>query len=131
MYFIEIGRALDVFEDDRRDDLVVEEGGAAIGDLMLQRDPQMLRHRLGRRDLAPVGEHRLLHPAQIMGVVDMAHEIDRVGADGDVMVVRAGGGGHGVDIIVNRVWRRSEEHTSELQSLMRISYAVFCLTKKK
>src|SRR3546814_9427530 len=30
------------------------------------------------------------------------------------------------DQIVNR----SEEHTSELQSLMRISYAVFCLTKK-
>src|SRR3546814_2820757 len=26
--------------------------------------------------------------------------------------------------------KRSEEHTSELQSLMRISYAVFCLTKK-
>src|SRR3546814_1831236 len=31
--------------------------------------------------------------------------------------------GHGLD--------RSEEHTSELQSLMRISYAVFCLKKKK
>src|SRR3546814_10902889 len=35
-----------------------------------------------------------------------------------------------------RTWRlpseiRSEEHTSELQSLMRISYAVFCLKKKK
>src|SRR3546814_3159270 len=27
-------------------------------------------------------------------------------------------------------WHRSEEHTSELQSLMRISYAVFCLKKK-
>src|SRR3546814_4401228 len=27
--------------------------------------------------------------------------------------------------------RRSEEHTSELQSLMRISYAVFCLKKKR
>src|SRR3546814_4464972 len=27
--------------------------------------------------------------------------------------------------------QRSEEHTSELQSLMRISYAVFCLKKKK
>src|SRR3546814_3223891 len=27
-------------------------------------------------------------------------------------------------------WARSEEHTSELQSLMRISYAVFCLKKK-
>src|SRR3546814_8683703 len=30
-----------------------------------------------------------------------------------------------------RVKVRSEEHTSELQSLMRISYAVFCLKKKK
>src|SRR3546814_9929854 len=29
------------------------------------------------------------------------------------------------------VAKRSEEHTSELQSLMRISYAVFCLKKKK
>src|SRR3546814_2690268 len=34
----------------------------------------------------------------------------------------------GVDIIAVG---RSEEHTSELQSLMRISYAVFCLKKKK
>src|SRR3546814_9564649 len=31
----------------------------------------------------------------------------------------------------DRQYRRSEEHTSELQSLMRISYAVFCLKKKK
>src|SRR3546814_16674872 len=30
-----------------------------------------------------------------------------------------------------RFFGRSEEHTSELQSLMRISYAVFCLKKKK
>src|SRR3546814_1421915 len=35
----------------------------------------------------------------------------------------------GLDIRFLR--RRSEEHTSELQSLMRISYAVFCLQKKK
>src|SRR3546814_4726479 len=34
------------------------------------------------------------------------------------------------DPFVWGVWR-SEEHTSELQSLMRISYAVFCLKKKK
>src|SRR3546814_9647966 len=32
------------------------------------------------------------------------------------------------DVVLER--RRSEEHTSELQSLMRISYAVFCLKKK-
>src|SRR3546814_9657378 len=31
----------------------------------------------------------------------------------------------------SRLHTRSEEHTSELQSLMRISYAVFCLKKKK
>src|SRR3546814_5462460 len=30
-------------------------------------------------------------------------------------------------VIVRADWRRSEEHTSELQSLMRISYAVLCL----
>src|SRR3546814_9830019 len=33
--------------------------------------------------------------------------------------------------IQQRAGARSEEHTSELQSLMRISYAVFCLKKKK
>src|SRR3546814_8920645 len=53
---------------------------------------------------------------------------------------------NGVSDVIREVWRRfhrdrrgnagiglirSEEHTSELQSLMRISYAVFCLKKKK
>src|SRR3546814_5903970 len=33
--------------------------------------------------------------------------------------------------VVGNITDRSEEHTSELQSLMRISYAVFCLKKKK
>src|SRR3546814_4945262 len=37
-------------------------------------------------------------------------------------------GGRGAAV---RTTERSEEHTSELQSLMRISYAVFCLKKKK
>src|SRR3546814_8931941 len=32
-------------------------------------------------------------------------------------------------LVTNRIEVRSEEHTSELQSLMRISYAVFCLKK--
>src|SRR3546814_6573756 len=35
------------------------------------------------------------------------------------------------DVQVSAFPKRSEEHTSELQSLMRISYAVFCLKKKK
>src|SRR3546814_1839062 len=37
----------------------------------------------------------------------------------------------GVDDAVRRVDQRSEEHMSELQSLMRTSYAVFCLQKKR
>src|SRR3546814_4905090 len=37
----------------------------------------------------------------------------------------------GVLVLLAAVGARSEEHTSELQSLMRISYAVFCLKKKK
>src|SRR3546814_7991847 len=39
--------------------------------------------------------------------------------------------GHDIDAgMVDAIIARSEEHTSELQSLMRISYAVFCLKKK-
>src|SRR3546814_1037213 len=37
---------------------------------------------------------------------------------------------YGTEILPRLRARRSEEHTSELQSLMRISYAVFCLKKK-
>src|SRR3546814_9539996 len=40
-------------------------------------------------------------------------------------------GAHGAVEGMSRQPSRSEEHTSELQSLMRISYAVFCLKKKK
>src|SRR3546814_10075411 len=40
--------------------------------------------------------------------------------------------GHGLRRLLGpQLQMRSEEHTSELQSLMRISYAVFCLKKKK
>src|SRR3546814_4233105 len=50
----------------------------------------------------------------------------------DGRVRRGGGAGdHHVPADARRLPSRSEEHTSELQSLMRISYAVFCLKKKK
>src|SRR3546814_8236451 len=42
-----------------------------------------------------------------------------------------GGGIMVLKMVERNVGSRSEEHTSELQSLMRISYAVFCLKKKK
>src|SRR3546814_2380862 len=49
-------------------------------------------------------------------------------ADGDSLTLRLTGSDEGR---FEAAKERSEEHTSELQSLMRISYAVFCLKKKK
>src|SRR3546814_2705412 len=52
----------------------------------------------------------------------------------DISVASVGATGHGGEAayVGYEMWirERSEEHTSELQSLMRISYAVFCLKKK-
>src|SRR3546814_1478087 len=50
-------------------------------------------------------------------------------ASDGVIVVSLGAEGGTID--AEFALSRSEEHTSELQSLMRISYAVFCLKKKK
>src|SRR3546814_2608376 len=51
---------------------------------------------------------------------DLAHPLSRQQRPAAQLMIGATGQG-----------LRSEEHTSELQSLMRISYAVFCLKKKK
>src|SRR3546814_10185694 len=50
------------------------------------------------------------------------------GESGIIPGERTSSGFHANQVIA-RIGGRSEEHTSELQSLMRISYAVFCLTK--
>src|SRR3546814_7646008 len=46
-------------------------------------------------------------------------------------LARAHGGNRLVADVLDRAFERTEEHTSELQSLMRIAYAAFCLKKKK
>src|SRR3546814_3568738 len=53
-----------------------------------------------------------------------------VAFDGDVVVAETEDVAHVGVQLQRRQRTRSEEHTSELQSLMRISYAVFCLKKK-
>src|SRR3546814_3693506 len=66
--------------------------------------------------LEPFAEgHRVVGPVLFRKLADRAV---------DQLVVAA------VEVAVDQVVR-SEEHTSELQSLMRLSYAVFCLKKKK
>src|SRR3546814_8071537 len=65
---------------------------------------------------------------ELAGLV--AREIERL--QPDMTFIDMGSFGAAVyDRLLELGYRRSEEHTSELQSLMRISYAVFCLKKKK
>src|SRR3546814_10881791 len=65
-----------------------------------------------------------------VGAVIGQHGVDRVG-NGGGSARRKSPATRRVAFSCSRRRRRSEEHTSELQSLMRISYAVFCLKKKK
>src|SRR3546814_1891930 len=70
---------------------------------------------------------------------DAQHRLERHAAPGFGHRIDRGGiavrvGEQRGDVLEHYAWLReirSEEHTSELQSLMRISYAVFCLKKKK
>src|SRR3546814_5061178 len=86
--------------------------------------------RRRQRHRHPSGRTRLLAPAP-----------PPEGAGGSALTRHLGRGARahgrhlrrrdGQDALSRRRHDRSEEHTSELQSLMRISYAVFCLKKKK
>src|SRR3546814_4217758 len=73
-----------------------------------------------RRGVAPVEDAADIVP--IIGEAFALHREHRRATRGD----RSGG-----VVLGRKDVARSEEHTSELQSLMRISYAVFCLKKKK
>src|SRR3546814_6144757 len=76
-----------------------------------------------RRPLGEAGHGRELHAL----VGDLAVGLEAGDPDVELLGDEPGGVAEaGADVD-----DRSEEHTSELQSLMRISYAVFCLKKKK
>src|SRR3546814_1234182 len=93
-----------------------------------------------RRDIGQeLGATHVIDPAEAGDLAAALRAIVPAGLDfafdtsGVVPVIEAGLaalGSHGAIGLVG-VPSRSEEHTSELQSLMRISYAVFCLKKKK
>src|SRR3546814_8072079 len=76
-------------------------------------------------DIAPERNNLLRRPA--LGI-DLHHRspVDHRRGEVRAMMQR-----DGCDRAMLRQGDRSEEHTSELQSLMRFSYAVFCLKKKK
>src|SRR3546814_1899988 len=93
-------------------DLAQEVGIGAVG------VEHLLRQPLQRRSDGGSDDARRLGPGE--GGADVHHRV----RGGDVAELRRTVD-HGHLVV------RSEEHTSELQSLMRISYAVFCLKKKK
>src|SRR3546814_7300849 len=88
-------------------------------------------HGLPERDLKPLIENERSQQQRVQedeGDQDGLHQAIVGGSGHD----RARLAGCGTSYAHDRhlISRRSEEHTSELQSLMRISYAVFCLKKK-
>src|SRR3546814_4600173 len=117
------------------------DGGVDVGVLAMDADDHD-RHAglLGDRRfvaagfLAGGGKLRL-HRGELVDAQGVLHLRGEIGRGGLVLaglhvVEQAGGGRHGVGVAFGGHRRRSEEPTSELQSLMRISYAVFCLKKK-
>src|SRR3546814_2516431 len=91
---------------------------------------------LGRIDVGRVADHdHADHAHAVMRLAAVAVDPRLLQGDRDLLVELAGERlgslrQHAGDRL-GVVPLRSEEHTSELQSLMRISYAVFCLKKKK
>src|SRR3546814_4005396 len=93
-------------------------------DLLLLDQGDTLRHlslRQGGERLAVEKHAAVSRPADAGKQFQQGRFSGSVGSDQPKGLARA----HG------EIDARSEEHTSELQSLMRISYAVFCLKKKK
>src|SRR3546814_1532934 len=90
---------------------------------ILQRIAQVHAYQRRRRRIEIALDHRQMHGIVDRVLIGHEAEIAELGAD-----VRLGDALDGVLVVASI---RSEEHTSELQSLMRISYAVFCLKKKK
>src|SRR3546814_7363436 len=89
------------------------------------------QHRAFEQDLLLVGDvvvQRRLGDTQGLGDIVQRGIVIATGAESTRSLAQQGRAFQRKQLIPAR---RSEEHTSELQSLMRISYAVFCLKKKR
>src|SRR3546814_4532213 len=93
--------------------------------------PQRQQHRRNwlSRKARRIGQ-RSIREGRAGGNVATGAISGPLGLISDVRQGRGGFGRHGALRASQAADFRSEEHTSELQSLMRISYAVFCLKKK-
>src|SRR3546814_8757362 len=97
-----------------------------------------LRRNLDELASSAIRSEHLATPDRPFAFADLLESVaSAAGCGGVVVDVRAGLVPLAAQLVLDPsifrvvVSSRSEEHTSELQSLMRISYAVFCLKKKK
>src|SRR3546814_6397571 len=99
---------------------------------MLMAVPEVLPEVIDRISAIDLTDHRdVLDSAEPAGIPALRRAIaERMTIEGlataPEQIVVTAGAQQGIALLT----MRSEEHTSELQSLMRISYAVFCLKKK-
>src|SRR3546814_7323702 len=108
-------------------DLIVDDGADRnLPDL--HRIARLHVHLLARDDLIAGGDALRSQNIGDLPVL-ILHQRDEGGTVG--VIFQALDSRRNVPLAPLEIDERSEEHTSELQSLMRISYAVFCLKKKK
>src|SRR3546814_4286149 len=122
-------------------------GAAVMSETMLVKGSSSESHRIGDLHMAPglgfvrdaiIDQHFAERGriGRLLGTVAQNPRVIGIGIDEDTAILLRDDAlevlGSGAVYIVDGVGvtHRSEEHTSELQSLMRISYAVFCLKKK-
>src|SRR3546814_7012843 len=134
MFGNQLARGLGPDAADARDIVrTVTHQGQDIADKM-RPDAELL---LDLVDIDALVLHRIEHVDAVrsVGAITFAHQLHQilVGRDhGHIPALALRSTGIGCDKVIGlEPLLRSEEHTSELQSLMRTSYAVFCLKKKK
>src|SRR3546814_3728457 len=98
--------------------LLLDEPTAGMGAMESTQTADIVKTLVGEHAVLVI-DHDIDFVAQLNGHVVVLHQ-GRLLREGTLDAIRA-----------DEEVARSEEHTSELQSLMRISYAVFCLKKKQ
>src|SRR3546814_3417837 len=109
-----------LFRVQRCDERLIAVFGSSAAFTGNQRVPQNLQLAFGSLKQTQPGSDNFAGRAVPAAVYLACDELIEMITQADARVP-----GHGASFVCTKFWR-SEEHTSELQSLMRISYAVFC-----
>src|SRR3546814_6920648 len=115
--------------------IAIDAMGGDVGVRVMCAGAAMARHQHERLRFLLVGDETRIkaalenHP-NLRAASEIIHTDKVVSGEAKPSQALRSGRGSSMGLAIDAV-KRSEEHTSELQSLMRISYAVFCLKQKK